>query len=114
MKPQPSFVVAALVLSLGVGSWTANSASAQGGICVGDCNGDQSVTVDELVTGINIALDRLPLDRCASIDPGGDHTVDVAEVVAAVNNALAGCGSHANRAPRASDVSFSAGTTTPY
>jgi hypothetical protein len=115
MKPQPSFVVTALMLSLvGVGSWSAHRASAQVGICVGDCNGDGSVTVDELVTGINIALDRLPLERCASIDLGGDRTVDVAEVVTAVNNALAGCGSQANHAPHANAVSFSADTTTPY
>ena len=42
------------------------------------------------------------------VDPDGDDDVTVAELIAAVNNALAGCDAHPNRAPQASDVSFGA------
>ena len=32
--------------------------------CVGDCNGDGEVTVDELLTMVNIALGNLPVTAC--------------------------------------------------
>ncbi len=35
--------------------FAASSASA-GTVCVGDCNGDGSVAINELITGVNIAL----------------------------------------------------------
>ena len=72
------------------------------------------MTVDELVTAVNVALGALPVDRCSALDSSGDGEVGVDELVAAVNSALTGCGSHVNRAPLASDVSFSADTATPY
>ena len=87
---------------------------AQVGTCAGDCNHDDSVTVDELVTGVRMALGTVPVGRCPDLDPGGDGRVAIDELVAAVNNALAGCGSQANHAPVASEVSFSADTSTPY
>jgi hypothetical protein len=59
--------------------------------CVGDCNGTGTVNVAELVTGVNIALGELPLDRCPSFDAGGDGGVSVAELITAVGNALNGC-----------------------
>jgi Papain family cysteine protease/Bacterial Ig domain/CARDB len=115
MKPQPLFVVVTLTLSFFcLGWWTENRALAQVGTCAGDCNRDDRVTVDELVTGVNMALGTLPVDRCPDLDRGGDDNVTVDDLIAAVSNALGACGSHANRAPRASDVSFSADTATPY
>jgi CSLREA domain-containing protein len=61
--------------------------------CVGDCNGDTSVTVDELVRGVNIALGTLRLHVCPSFDRSGDTAVTVDELVHAVAAALNGCGS---------------------
>lgn len=60
--------------------------------CVGDCNGDREVTVDELVLGVGIAGGTFPLDDCPAFDAddGGGVTVD--ELVAGVGNAIRGCG----------------------
>ena len=59
--------------------------------CVGDCNVDEAVTVDELVVGINIALGNTPIDQCTSFDVNFDGVVTVDELIAAVNDALGGC-----------------------
>jgi hypothetical protein len=66
-------------------------ASAQPTGCTGDCNDSGSVTVDELLKGINIALGTLPLSQCSSLDINGDGAVTVDEILIAVNNALNGC-----------------------
>jgi len=59
--------------------------------CVGDCNGDGAVTVDELINGVNIALGSASLAQCPSFDANGDGAVTVDEVVRAVNSGLNGC-----------------------
>jgi hypothetical protein len=62
-----------------------------GGDCVGDCNGNGAVAVNELVIGVNIALDRAPLNTCPIFDANGSGGVEVNELVTGVNNALRGC-----------------------
>jgi len=57
--------------------------------CTGDCGGDGSVEVDELITGVNIALGRRPFSDCSAAYAG--RLPDVADLIAAVNNALHGC-----------------------
>ena len=59
--------------------------------CVGDCNGDEEVTVDELISGVNIALGSASVDTCLPMDANGDREVTVDELIAAVNNGLLGC-----------------------
>jgi hypothetical protein len=59
--------------------------------CVGDCAGDGTVAVNELVLGVNMALGRLSLQQCPIFDGNRDEQVSVNELVAAVANALAGC-----------------------
>jgi hypothetical protein len=59
-------------------------------ICVGDCNGDGQISIDELVRGVNIALGA-PLDTCPDFDRNGDGVVDIAELIDAVLGALLGC-----------------------
>ena len=59
--------------------------------CAGDCNGDGDVTVDEIITLLNIALGTRPVGDCLAGDLGGDGTITVDEIVTAVNRALAGC-----------------------
>jgi hypothetical protein len=61
------------------------------GPCVGDCGGDEQVTVDELVTGVNVALGVTPLSACPDFDTSGDGAVTVDELLRAVNSALNGC-----------------------
>lgn len=60
-------------------------------VCVGDCDGNRRVSVAELVTGVNIALDRSPVSICAALDRDSDQRVTVAELVDAVSRALRGC-----------------------
>jgi hypothetical protein len=59
--------------------------------CVGDCNQDNSVTVDELLTMVNIALGNTSVSICSQSDTNRDRQITVDEILAAVNNALSGC-----------------------
>ena len=61
------------------------------GACVGDCNGDGSVTVNELILMVNIALGILPPSACPAGDANHDGSVTITEIITAVNNALNGC-----------------------
>jgi hypothetical protein len=90
-------LVAVALGCLLVGRSTA--AAGQGGAlpCVGDCAVDGSVTVDEIVVGVSIALGQNGIDRCLMFDRSGDGAVTVDEILAAVAAALGGCA--LNRAP---------------
>lgn len=55
----------------------------------GDCNGDLAVSIDELVLGLALALDRAAVAPCRRFDADGDGAVGIAELVAAVGAALA-------------------------
>jgi len=60
--------------------------------CVGDCNEGGGVTIDEIITGINIALGLVPSDQCTPFDSDASGTVTVDELLQGVHNALNGCG----------------------
>jgi len=60
--------------------------------CMGDCAGDSQVTVDDLIKGVNIALDNLAVAACTAFDVDGNSRVTVDELVGGVNSALNGCG----------------------
>ena len=73
---------------------TSARAQADGGAaaaCVGDCGGDSQVTVNELITMVNIALGTAQLSACPVGDANGDGDITVNEIISAVNNALNGC-----------------------
>jgi hypothetical protein len=59
--------------------------------CVGDCNGDGTVSINELIVGVNIALGTFSVDECVAFDANGDGMVGINELIQAVNNALGGC-----------------------
>ena len=59
--------------------------------CIGDCDRDGNVTIDEIVTGLNIAQQVAPLAACVPMDANRDAAVTVNELVSALNNALYGC-----------------------
>jgi hypothetical protein len=59
--------------------------------CVGDCNGDHQVTVDEILTMVNIALGNASVTMCEAGDANHDNQITVDEILTAVNNALNGC-----------------------
>jgi hypothetical protein len=61
-------------------------------VCTGDCNNDGTVSVNELITGVNVALGRMPMTACTAFDSGGDAKVSVAELISGVRAALEGCG----------------------
>jgi len=60
--------------------------------CVGDCNGDDVVNIDELVLAVSIALGENDISDCLVADRDGNGTVQIDELIAAVNVALQGCG----------------------
>src|SRR3990170_2917483 len=60
-------------------------------VCPGDCNGDWSVSIDELIRGVNMALGRTDSDDCPAFDASGDHRAAVDELLAGVRSTLAGC-----------------------
>lgn len=72
--------------AIGLATPTARAAD-----CVGDCDGNQAVTVDDLVKGVNVALGATAVDTCAALDADGDGTVSIAELVRAVGYLLDGC-----------------------
>ena len=58
--------------------------------CAGDCNGDRRVTINELITGVTIALGS-DAAACPDIDANADQAVTIDELVRAVSAALNGC-----------------------
>ncbi len=58
--------------------------------CVGDCNGDGQVTVDEILTMVNLTLNG-GTTGCPAGDANGDGVITVDEILTAVTNALNGC-----------------------
>jgi len=59
-------------------------------VCAGDCNGDGAVTVDEIITMVNLALGT-PSPACAAGDLNHDGEITIDEILAAVNNLLGEC-----------------------
>ena len=76
---------------------TATSASAiigndsLAGVCPGDCNGDRSTTVDELIRGVRVVMGNGPHGECSAFDLDGSGKTTVDELVLAVGSALNGC-----------------------
>ncbi len=64
--------------------------------CPGDCNGDGEVTIDEIIRGVNIALELSSLSTCSSLDLDGNGAVTVDEIIRSVNAALFGCSAPAS------------------
>jgi len=59
--------------------------------CAGDCDGDGTVVVAELLRAVNIALGLLPASECVAADQDENLEVSVDELVRAVDRALNGC-----------------------
>jgi len=70
----------------------ANGANAQN--CIGDCNQDGAVPINELVLLVNIAGGRTPLASCSPgvIDDNGNGSADIDELVSAVVSSISVCG----------------------
>ncbi|HVO25712.1 MAG TPA: plastocyanin/azurin family copper-binding protein [Candidatus Margulisiibacteriota bacterium] len=59
--------------------------------CVGDCNHNGVVDVNELLTMVNIALGDTALSACTAGDGDDNGEISVNEILAAVSSALNGC-----------------------
>jgi hypothetical protein len=59
--------------------------------CPGDCCADGHVSVDDLVTGVGIALGTHLLGDCSSLDTNRDGRVSVSELITAVRSGLGEC-----------------------
>jgi len=59
--------------------------------CVGDCDNNGAVSINELLIGVNIALDASQLSRCTAFDVNGDGMVEINELLGAVRSAVDGC-----------------------
>jgi len=78
-------VVAALVPT------SAAAAPVAGSLCGGDCDGNGEVAINELITGVGIALGSAGAATCVAMDTNANTEVAVNELVAAVGHALDGC-----------------------
>jgi hypothetical protein len=58
--------------------------------CIGDCDGNFVVTVDELIRGVRAALGSAATP-CAASDSTQDGTVTIPELIAAVGRLIQGC-----------------------
>ena len=56
-----------------------------------DCDGDGAVSINEIVTGIAIALGRARLGACPTFDRNADGAVSIDELVTGITAALDGC-----------------------
>jgi streptogramin lyase len=59
--------------------------------CIGDCDGDDTVTISELISAVNIALGNTPIEACMNADAGRDGEVRINDLIIAVTSALQGC-----------------------
>ena len=59
--------------------------------CIGDCNLDGQVHVNELIKAIDMVLGNQPLVNCPQADASIDRIVTVGEIATATNYALNGC-----------------------
>ncbi len=60
--------------------------------CPGDCDGDGTVSISELVRAVNIALGSAAVETCLAADTNSDGQVSINELIQGVNAALDGCG----------------------
>lgn len=85
-----AFGAAAIIvlgLTLGLTPRTAHAATG----CTGDCDGSGDVTVNELITMVNIALGTANVSTCPAGDPDGSGDITINEIIAAVGFALTSC-----------------------
>jgi len=69
--------------------------------CVGDCDGDASVQINELILSINVLLGDAPLSTCPAIDCPQLLGLVINCAIEAVANALNGCSPPTPRVPTA-------------
>lgn len=74
---------------IGAGGYFVDSSSTRA--CIGDCDRDGTVTIDELLQVVNLGLGLAVPFGCPAATAGGTGPVQISDIIAAVNAALAGC-----------------------
>jgi hypothetical protein len=59
--------------------------------CAGDCDGNWRVSVAEVISGIRMMVDAVPIGECSRMDSSADGLITVNEVVYALRHSLEGC-----------------------
>ena len=86
-----SAAILAFALTLGLAPRAVRAACPTPVSCIGDCDGKGTVTVDEILTMVNIALGNTAVSACLAGDGNCDGSITVDEILTAVNAALNGC-----------------------
>ena len=81
-------VAVGMLVSFAVLALIVGARGTAGAQCVGDCDGDGFVTIDEVLIGVNIALGASVLNVCVAADQNGSAGVEINEIIAAVKVAL--------------------------
>jgi hypothetical protein len=89
LEPTQTSTAAATATATATSSPAASATPIVG--CTGDCNGNDRVTIEELIRGVSIALGSRPLGDCEAFDFDRNGAVSIAELVRAVGVALSGC-----------------------
>ncbi len=84
-----SLILAAMASAMGLGMGWALPAVAQP--CAGDCDGNGTVAIHELVMGVQIALGTADMGQCEALDVDSDGTCRIDELILAVDSALDAC-----------------------
>ena len=66
-------------------------AAPAGAVCTGDCNANDVVAVNEVVTMVNVSLATQPLSACTAGDANQNGAIAINELMTAVNHALTSC-----------------------
>jgi hypothetical protein len=82
-------------LALAALLWQAQAARAQEEKAC-DCNGNDEVVINELITGVNILLGNAGVATCEAADVNDNGNVQVNELVQCVNCANGNCGGGGN------------------
>lgn len=98
MSPCPELCAASRIVVAIALAFCCGAAPARA-VCVGDCNADEEVRINELISGVNIALGRAAIGVCSALDTNADSRASINELIIAVNNALRGCRVAASPSP---------------
>jgi hypothetical protein len=94
--PLDSFPLSLVVRQARNGPLTVEAAAVDGSLtlappCAGDCDGDLSVELSELVLGVNVALGQSPVALCGRIDGDRSGQVTVDELLEGVASTMRSC-----------------------
>jgi hypothetical protein len=70
---------------------TATHTATGGAACAGDCDRNGAVGLNELIVGVNIALNNAAVGTCPAFDLDRNGQLTINELIGAVNSSLNGC-----------------------